>query len=855
MAHPEEQAHFTPKFYLVGLSCLVFALIAAVAFYTSQVFFRLDEFNAAQSDNIQYTMAQLEVDHIKLLSASGVLQQSETADPEQLAQLRRRFNAFYSRTNILASGAAYSDTMRGTAADLNVSSVLAHLDTMISLMDGSDQALFEARMAVHRDIVSLSDTVNSIADAGVVVQAERSLVERHAVTGKLTELSIMSAVMILTMLALMAQLWQLYLQHRRRATDHQNNLKRLSTVLNTASDAILVVDKSGTIIQSNTAAVSELDLLNNDGSLRPVEEVLVRKDEAGVLNGVSGSALLESCRNGPNRCSKLLARGPDKDVFPVELSASLGSQDGQEVCVCYLRNISRRVEVETKMKATRDRALAGEQAQARFLGMISHEMRTPLNGILGTVDLLEDSTLSEEQSQYCRIIQSAGQQLLTQINDALDRTQVGSGQLSLSRGVFDLDELLVEAADSHSVHAEEANTKLLVSKPNPPLGLVEGDRARVLQVLVNLISNAVKFTRNGEVTVEASRLLGDEDCVEVQVIDTGVGISESHLKRIFDDFVRVANENQEDVPGTGLGLGIVRELLGLMGGKFGAESIEGEGSLFWVRLPLPTVSSLRQINRPNDSTTCVDVLTRTKPQSILVVEDNNANRFVLCEMLRKDGHSVKSAAEGISAIGLASQNDFDLILMDIRMPGIDGVETSKRIRASGGRSADARLIFLTAHIELDAPEQFSGLNAEAVIPKPLRRTALRDLVAGTLEKGTLPAISQSGPIDTLVLTQLRETLPEDGFNDLLQRFEREGDNFIRTLRNLREKPSNDVTQELHRFAGSAATFGATALRSALSHAEAALEAGDGNRAQLAIQTLPALWQAARHELKDIRKAA
>ncbi|MEM8776667.1 MAG: ATP-binding protein [Pseudomonadota bacterium] len=844
----------TKKYHLFGLSGLVYLLIVAVVISASQVFFRLDDYSATQSDNIQYTMAQLEVDHIKLLKASSALTLTESVDTELVSEFNRRFNAFYSRVNILHTGAAYFDVLEGKEPEQSLNSVLANLDSLLPVVDGPSEALFLQGNAIHAQIASLSKAVNDIASASVVVQAQRSEEDRKALTGKLIELTVLSAVMVIAMLVLMVQLWRLYRRHRRRAIDNRNNLRRLSTVLNTALDAILVVDKTGMIVQSNTAAETELDLISHDGVRRTIEDVLIRPESPDVLKAVSGKQLLDSCRNGPNRCSKLLARGKDQTLFPVELSANLGWQDDKEVCVCYLRNISRRVEAETEMRQTRDRALASEQAQARFLGMISHEMRTPLNGILGTVDLLEDSRLSAEQHQYCRIIQSAGQQLLTQINDALDRTQAGAGQLSLNKGVFDLGELIEEAANGQSPHAEEANTVLRVNIPGGPLGLVEGDRARVLQVLVNLISNAVKFTRNGEVTVEATRLPGDDDCVEVQIADTGIGISDENMTRIFDDFVRVSGPDDQDVPGTGLGLGIVRELVTLMGGKIGAESIEGEGSLFWVKLPLPKASHLKtSIQRP-ESTKAEEKL-QPKSKSILVVEDNNANRFVLCEMLRKDGHDVKSAAEGHSAIAFATQNAFDLILMDIRMPGINGVETARRIRASDGLSADARLIFLTAHIELDAPDQFAGLNAEAVIPKPLRRSALRDLVAGNLAEDNMPALSSNTPIDMLVLRQLQETLPPRGFNDLLERFESEGDAFIRMLSDLPEHASDGITSELHRFAGSAATFGATALRSALSHAEAALVEGEPHKAHLALQTLPALWRETRLELKEVREAA
>ena len=294
-------------------------------------------------------------------------------------------------------------------------------------------------------------------------------------------------------------------------------------------------------------------------------------------------------------------------------------------------------------------------------------------------------------------MQSSGQQLLAQINDALDFTQAGSGQLSLNIGSFDLDALLTEAADSQSLQAEANETHLRVMPSGQSLGLVEGDRARVLQVLVNLISNAVKFTRQGEVTIDATRTDPAGDMVEVQVIDTGLGIAEDDLPRVFDDFVRLdETDGRSQIPGTGLGLGIVRELVNVMGGQYGAESIAGDGSLFWVRLPLPPATALGTEPEmqaggptPDPARYALDVL---------VVEDNSTNRMVLTEMLRKDGHRPQTAVDGETAVKMANAHRFDLILMDIRMPGIDGGEAARQIRAGNGASRRARLAFLTAHI-------------------------------------------------------------------------------------------------------------------------------------------------------------
>ncbi len=814
------------------------------AFLTLQVYFRLDDLTAARSDNMQFTISRLEVEHVKLQSAAENL---NNADPTATDTFRRRFDAFYNRVNTLLASPLYTGALSNSGMAQDLRSIRTSLDEMTALVDQPDDVLRPARDALLAGIAPLSETIQSISWASLGIAAERSEAERAALARTLLQLAVISLLLIAALVALSFQLWTLFRRYRQRALENRTTLNRLSTILNTSLDHIVVIDPDSRIIEANAAADVAFALSGPDGQRKPITDVLLRRNDAGTTEPVSGARLIEACRNGPNRCAKVLARRADGLLFPVEMSAALAYQSGREVCVCYLRDISQRLAAQKEIEAARDRALAGEQAQARFLGMISHEMRTPLNGILGVVDLLDETVLNVEQRRYLRILQSAGQQLLTQINDALDLTQAGNGRVTLDRGVFDLDALLEEAISGLIAQAGARDTQIELRIPDGPLGLVEGDRARVLQVLVNLLSNAVKFTDGGQVTVEATRPEPAQPWVEVQVADTGRGIPDEDLPHIFNDFVRAGNIAGGDVPGSGLGLGIVRTLVQAMGGRVGVESIEGEGSLFWVRLPLD-VASENSVRAPAPSPTGGDV----PPLRVLVVEDNDANRFVATQMLLKDGHRVSEARSGEEALRLTQDARFDLILMDIRMPGLDGLETARRIRTRPGPAQAARLIFLTAHIQTENYQEINDLNIEAILAKPLRRTVLRNVLAGRIG-GVPPANSHT--VDARVMEQLRDTLPATTLEALLARFTEEGDRFVDGLQKEMGKPSEVDISRVHKFAGSAATFGASRLQERLGQLEDALYQGDTRRVRQELAGLPKLWRDTRARLTGARDAA
>ncbi|TMV76750.1 response regulator, partial [Thioclava sp. BHET1] len=391
-------------------------------------------------------------------------------------------------------------------------------------------------------------------------------------------------------------------------------------------------------------------------------------------------------------------------------------------------------------------------------------------------------------------------------------------------------------------------------------------------VLINLVSNALKFTHNGTVSIEVEALgrSGARRAVEFRVTDTGCGIAEADLERVFLDFETLDSSYGRNAGGTGLGLGIARRLVKAMGGEIGAESEQGEGSLFWLRVPLEIdLGADRPEERPVSP-----VLSR--PLDLLVVEDNAINRLVLREMLTAEGHSVTEAENGADGVRRAEAHRFDAILMDISMPVMDGPQATREIRAGQGRSRDIPIIAVTAHALPQEMEAFRAAGMSDCVTKPIEPVELGRALArccggGEAEGETLPAAappeereageSKAGDgeigdgeaaalVDPTQLHWLGSRLPPEQMQALITRYLGELDAALAEL-GAAEGGGQAMTELLalvHRTAGSASVLGLVALHRRLAEAERLGKAGDRPAMLAALAALGGIWAISRPEL-------
>ncbi len=351
------------------------------------------------------------------------------------------------------------------------------------------------------------------------------------------------------------------------------------------------------------------------------------------------------------------------------------------------------------------------QAKSRFLANTSHELRTPMNGVLGMLDLTLDTQLSDQQRSYLRDARDSASSLLRVLNDILDVSKLESGRFTIHPGPFELREFMHEVHSFFVARAHSQGVALELSLSDQLPARVKGDRDRLRQILLNLLDNAFKFTLQGTVTL-AAEWSGE---LRVSVRDTGQGIVPEKLDKIFEPFVQGDDSMTREQGGTGLGLAICRELAQLMGGNLTATSQAGQGSEFVLRVPLELAESSAPVAAPAG-----ERLGRSL--KVLVAEDNPVNQRVCARMLERFGHRPVLASDGHQALALLEKESFDLVLMDIQMPGIDGLEVTRQVRESGSEVA---IVALTAHATTGYREHCLSQGMNDYLDKPIRMEDLR----------------------------------------------------------------------------------------------------------------------------------
>jgi signal transduction histidine kinase/DNA-binding response OmpR family regulator len=475
----------------------------------------------------------------------------------------------------------------------------------------------------------------------------------------------------------------------------------------------------------------------------------------------------------------------------------------------------------------------------QFFANMSHEIRTPMSGLIGMIDILLDTYLTPYQKDLIQTMKRSSETLLSILNDILMLSKLEVGKVEIKPQPVALDELLERL---HSLFLHQASikkTKLLYKIPkNIPI-FIWVDETRLLQILSNLVSNAIKFTENGTVKIVVSEVESTHDSyrnLKFEVIDTGIGISEENQRKLFDSFYQIDNAYQKSYNGTGLGLAISKELCKLMQGEIGVQSKLGKGSNFWFKIPVTTCTAKDVLNvRTKDNNATTNVL--TKSAKILVVDDTQTNLTVAQHILQKANSQVTTANSGLKAIELVKKQAFDLILMDIQMPTMNGLEATRQIRELLGEKCPP-IIAISAFSQPEEQEKFMKEGMDDCVAKPINPNLLikkiqqwiepdsqvtSDLVGQSTQKNTpfsMARLAELPMFNTQVVQSIKQYMNEEFWQATLNDFcEESAEALTEAETALRKQEYAIIKNCFHKLKGSAGAIGLERMQKFMEYAD------------------------------------
>ena len=782
---------------------------------------------SASSDNIQWALAQTEVEFLEFQN------QVET-DNVNLSQLRQKFDVFFSRINTIKSASVFEELRADVMSREQLDAVSVFLDDAVVLIDAEDSILIISIPELSDMAEGARPKVRAMATLSLRLFAEAADTQRQAVARTLTQLAEALAVLIGALALSTVYLYRLNKSISIREREKNQTAKRMNTVIGTSLDGVIVSDANGCILDFSPAAEAMFGHFAEDVLGQEIGELIVPDHMRDAHNHGMERMRLGGEKHvvGKGRV-QLEAKRANGETFPVELAIQSAETDDGDIFIAFLRDISLRVSAEAELVAARDKALASEKMKTTFLATMSHEIRTPLNGLLGNMSLLRDTSLNRLQDRYVSYMETSGRLLMSHISDVLDITRYDAGKLTTLSEPMNISALLQDIVDNQSSTASQNETTLEWGWDGPAMNWISSDHDRLQHVMMNLIGNAVKFTKRGKVSVTVRKLYEDgNDQLLIEIADTGPGISEDLAARVFDDFVTGNTAYDREVGGTGLGLSIAKRFVTSLGGTIGVNSIVGEGSTFWIQLPVTSAQA------PLDAEIQSSVQSLSRPLKVLLVEDNEINRIVAREMIESEGHSVILASDGRIGVEKSKTEEFDLIFMDISMPIMDGRAATRTIRAGDGASAKTPIIALTANALAEEQQNFKADGMNGILTKPLSRSALRNTLLTHQPKSQTGAAS---PISYDHSAETRAALGEVAFVKLRGRFVNEVEDLIDWLQADEKQNYIEVAGRSHKVAGSASVFGATLLNEALKALEVAAKSGDYAKVERIVFGLSSIW--------------
>jgi PAS domain S-box-containing protein len=636
-------------------------------------------------------------------------------------------------------------------------------------------------------------------------------------------------------------------------------------IIEAAPNGMIIVNEAGIITLANAQVARMFGLEEGTLAGQPVDTLI--PPDAGDAYAVLTAVRVDGDASAAAPARPFSVRRRDGQTIIIDLMARPVQTPRGHIVVASLFDVTDRVrEAEARREAehserlaaaaanatldqlsrdlarARDRAEQANEAKSRFLAGITHELRTPLHGLLGYAEMLMlEGGLSPKQSERVETMMAAGQHLLSMVNDVLDMSQIEADRLELQLAEVELPDLIRVCLDVVRPTAE-AKGLAIGQAPGARLRVV-ADPMRLRQVLINLLGNAVKFTPAGHVDVRVSNAQ-DGRFVRLEVVDTGPGVHAAHRDKLFKTFERLNAAAMSGIEGSGLGLAISARLVGLMGGEIGYDDNPGGGSVFWLELPASQGGG------------AAGALPLACPPPadgprlrLLVADDEVLNRSIASGFLTMAGHEVVCVDSGAAAVEAAAALDFDAILMDVRMPGMNGMEATRRIRALPGPRGRVRIVAVTAQAFTQQIEMCRRAGMDGHLAKPFKQAtllaALRPYEAAAADRGgtaALPAEAVVPVFDRAMFQDTFQFLPARDVTAHLRTLQTRCEALLRQLRSPEAIATDTLIEDVHKLAGSAGMFGFLAM-SAASRAFEFAAGADG-------EDLPALGRHLEHIVEE-----
>lgn len=559
----------------------------------------------------------------------------------------------------------------------------------------------------------------------------------------------MDSIWIIALAAVPSFLFGFGIRRSRLKLEDKANIKseQMEATVSASLDGIIIINAEGNIIEFSEAAERIFGHKKVDILGRNMAEIIVPERYRDAHNTGMERMRETGKANILGQRIEIEAMRANGEEFMTELAISRSRSSSGDIFIAYIRDISESKAAEEALLKAKDAAELANRAKTQFISAMSHEIRTPFNAVLGIFDILGESELTQDQKQLIGTAERTSRSLLRIINDVLDYARISSGSVKVLKEAFHAPDVFDDVYRLFAMQAKERNVTLSVNETKAQEINLMGDIGRIRQILMNFVSNAIKYTRDGHVEMIVETVKGKNGKWDLicKVKDDGQGISADKIDRLFEEFYMVEDVDTRASEGTGLGLTICKVLSKMMRGKIGVESKLGFGSTFWISIPLAEAKGPKKevvLSQPEENIEGV---------SILLVEDNPTNLMVVSRVLEKRGAILTVATNGVQALEALQSCTYDLLLTDVFMPEMGGKELVQRLRAGKTPNAKIPVIALTAMGDEHEAEELKNYGVDQVILKPFNAKDLVNGIAEQCEKENLriekpPVIDLSGSL-------------------------------------------------------------------------------------------------------------